>query len=500
MKDIQLKLNALEETFFKRILNAELDVPVPATLSFGNHTFEVIIVPEINPDGYFVLKYFNAPEYVPEPQTTEGGVPAVRLSPDEACGQHPAFRQAWLKSEPVTVQLHPTKSLLDRIPSQLKVNPKLDARVQFADAGHRGRLRLEENQVTVKGVEVKRAEFCIVGFPDFRNVGRQANSANGSIPHVVLNTEDGYKIIITKDAEQTRGEVSHTGVIEKEDGGDFGTEKLVEIIDGLSLFLAFAVGAWCYPTVMIGFNSDIRSHWGVWGNIGRFNDRRQNWHSWFDHNGTSRQGSDLEWIFPHFWKRWEEKRDEIKAVVQCYVYSNRMRETGLLGDAVAKSYAGLEMIASLVKEDTIERKSASEIASVLCDEQVPNRDLQEDRHPVTYRLCRKLGLEETRGAYLLNKVRNYVAHPYEPKTSATIKDRFLKYLDPDVLQYIYLQDLSQFYLELLFLKYCDSVFCERLDWHRSLLETRHGAESNNATGEVAVQTSGPSEEPKNTGT
>ena len=399
----------------------------------------------------------------------------------------------------------------------------LDAKVQLAGMGHKGRLRLENNQVAVQKSRLKKAEFCIVDFTDFITPGRLWATSEigdihqeleslagklsdgtkitvGSLPRVVLNTWDGWKVTLTKDEGQTRDLISHTGVIEKKDGRDFGSDELVEILDGLTLYLSFAVGAWCYPTVVIGYNSDIRRHWGVWGKVGRFNSKRQDWHSWFDHNGTSRQGSDLEWIFLHFWRRWKEKRDEIKAVVQCYVYSNRMRETGLLGDAVAKSYAGLEMLASLVKEDTIETKSASEIASVLCDEQVPNRGLQEDRHPVTYRLCRKLGLEETKGAYLLNKVRNYVVHPYEPKTSATIKDRFLKYLDPDVLQYMYLQDLSQFYLECLFLKYCDSVFCERENWHRSLLETRHGAESNNATGEVAVQTSRQSEEPKNTGT
>ena len=493
-------LSRLETRFFKDVLNAELNVPVRATLEYENCEFAMIVVPEIDENGYFILRYFDASECKPETQNDESGTESKSLDIGAAFGQHPELKRAWLRSDPVTLQLHTKPVLLDAMSPGVRKNPPLDARVQLPDTYHKGTLRLGNNQVTVEEATLKRAEFCIVGFPDFRNIERQANSANGSLPHVVLKTEDGYKIILTMDAEQTRGEISHTGMIEKEDGGDVGIDDLVEIFDGLTLFLSFAIGAWCYPTVVIGSNSDIRRHWGMWGEIGRFNSKRQNWHSWFDHNGTSRQGSDLEWIFPHFWKRWEEKRDEIKAVVQCYVYSNRMRETGLLGDAVAKSYAGLEMIASLVKEDTIETKSASEIASVLCDEQVPNRGLQEDRHPVTYRLCRKLGLQETKGAYLLNKVRNYVVHPYEPKTSATIKDRFLKYLDPDVLQYIYLQDLSQFYLECLFLKYCDSVFCERENWHRSLLETRHGAESNNATGEVAVQTSRQSEEPKNTGT
>ena len=65
----------------------------------------------------------------------------------------------------------PTTSLRDRM-FQRKVIPKLEGRVQFADTGHRGRLRLEKNQVTVQEFKLNRTEFCIVGFPDFVTPGR----------------------------------------------------------------------------------------------------------------------------------------------------------------------------------------------------------------------------------------------------------------------------------------------------------------------------------------
>ena len=492
-------LNRVETRFFKDVLNAALNVPVRATLEYGKCELKMIVVPEIDKDGYFVLRYFDATAHEPEIQIDESGVESKSLDISAAFGQHPELKKAWLRSDPVTLQLHTKPVLWDAMPPGLRKNPPLDVRVQLPDTYHKGTLTLSDNQVAVEKAKVKSVEFCVVGFPDFRNVGGQPDSASASLPRVLLNTEDGSEITLAKDAEPTRGETSHTGVIKKVDGGDFETDELAEILDGLTLFLSFAIGAWCYPTVVIGYNSDIRGHWGVWGKIGRFNSKRQNWHSWFDHNGTSCQGSDLERLFPYFWKRWKEKRDEIKAVVQCYVYSNRMRETGLLGDAVAKSYAGLEMLASLIPGKTVSHDPAPKIGKVLLENKIPNGRLEVAVHPITTRLCQELEVPTSDGANLLNEVRNYVTHPLERKKSATIKDLFRKYLDPDMLHYVYLQDLSQFYLEYLFLKYCNSKLCERENWYRGLLETKHAAERSDSAGKISVQTSGPSEGPKNTG-
>ena len=162
-----VNLNNLEYLFFDRILNAELDVPVPATLSIGNQEFEVTIVPEIDSNGFFVLKYFNAPAYDPEPETEEDGVGSVSMSFSEAAGQHPSFRQAWLQSLPVALQLRPTTSSLDHIPPRTKESPKLEARVHLADIGHRGKLGLVDNQVTVQDSKLKTTQFCIVDIPDY---------------------------------------------------------------------------------------------------------------------------------------------------------------------------------------------------------------------------------------------------------------------------------------------------------------------------------------------
>ena len=414
--------------------------PVPATLSFGNHTFEVIIVPEITRDGYFILKYFNAPAHDPEPETGEGGVGVVTYSPFEANGQHPLFRKAWLESEPVTVQLRPTTSLLDRMRSQSKVRPNLDARVQFADTGHKGRLRLKKNQVTVQESKLKRAEFCIMGFPDYVNLPDSC---------LALDTEDVWRVTLTKDKDHTRDHTSHTGTVERSDGSEFESGELEEILQGLKYFFAFTAGSWCLPTAVVGYDL---SNCPVWGESGRFDAGRRPSVNWFNNSANPLDGFYLERLFPQFWCRWRHKKSEIAAVIECYVHSNSMREAGLLKDSVAKSYAGLEMLTGLKLCQTIERDSDKEICKVL-DKRMPHYKIVNSKIPVMATLCGKLGVQR-KGVYLLNAVRKYVTHPLDKGTLVEVKQKHLKHLDGDQTHYVYLQDLCQYYLDYLFLSYC----------------------------------------------
>ena len=508
-------LNKLETKFFTEILNAELDVPVHATLEYGEVTLCIIAMPEIDAQGYFGLKYSNAPGYEPETQFGEGGVGYKGYSHGEGFGEHPVLRRAWLRRDPVKVQLKPTP-----LPLQRRVSPMLDAKVQIAEMRHKGRLRLDNNQVTVQQSLLKRAEFCIVDFPDFitlrfpqktpeiddlvqdsESLARRLADANIPLklpPRVVLDTCDGWKITLTKDEEQTRGAVSHTGVIERSDGSEYGTDELAEILECLRHFSAFTAGAWRSPTVVVGYNSE---NLAVLGEIGRFNWNRQQWPTWFDHDSSSLDGRDLEGVFPRFRCRWKEKGDEITAVIQCYVLSHRMRETGLMGDAVAKSYAGLEMLASLMLGKTISKKPAPKINKVLCENDIPNCHLEGSRHPITTRLCRELEVRNNKGAYLLNEVRNYVTHPLKRETAAKIKRNAFEQLDTDLMQYVYLHDLSQFYLEYLFLRFC---YCDFNEHSRLLCEEREArivgqaaAERTQGQPEIMIQASERSELPVN---
>ncbi len=145
-----------------------------------------------------------------------------------------------------------------------------------------------------------------------------------------------------------------------------------------------------------------------------------------------------------------------------------MQKAGVPEDAVAKSYAGLEILASLALQKTIYGNSSGEIDKVLSAYQIPNLCLDRTKTPTMARLCENLGESEMRGVYLLGSVRNYVAHPLNPDTPAEVKVNYLKYLDVDPANYFYLHDLSQFYLDYGLLKF---LGFETRDSHRQLLET-----------------------------
>ena len=95
--------------------------------------------------------------------------------------------------------------------------------------------------MTIQDSPLKSAEFCLVDFPDFITPERQWSSIAGigtpereklrsvaaalgddapikihPSPHrIVFDSGDGWNIALTKDEQQTRGLVSHTGLVTK---------------------------------------------------------------------------------------------------------------------------------------------------------------------------------------------------------------------------------------------------------------------------------------------
>ena len=481
-----MKLNDLEARFFEQVLNADLGTPVHATVEYEDDTFEVILAPELNEDGQFILKYYNAPRYEPETQFNDAGVGTKSLTNDQAFGRHPSLKQAWLDGDPITVRMRPSQ-----LPFKPELSQKLKATVLYAGLHHRGALALDRNQVTLQEAPLTRAEFSVVELPEFVSPNRRWESVAGigtperkalrslasrlgddatisirpSAHHVLLDSGNGWNIKLTRDEQQTRDMISHTGLIEKGDGGEYGTHELGELLEGLKYFFAFTVGIYCFPTVIIGYDSQNRP---TWGEIGRFVGTGHRHPNWFNNSSSIRSGVALEALFPIFWSRWGDYKDAMVAMIECYVHSNAMRKAGVLKDAVAKSYAGLEILASLASHKTIYGGSSEEILKVLSDYQIPNLRLDRTKTPAMARLCKNLGESEMRGPCLLGGVRNYVAHPLNRDAPAEVKDKYLKYLDVDPVNCFYLHDLSQFYLEYGFLKF---LGFENIDSHRQLLET-----------------------------
>ena len=482
-----MELSKLERKFFDEVLNAELDVPLNATLQYEGNDFDIIVVPEISSEGWLTLEYFNAPPYQPETQYDDSGGSFVSGSIEDLLGMHPLLKQAWDRNHLLNLQLSPSATLI-----QNRVNPNLEVYVQYANWNHRGELTLHENRVRLEHAALKKAEFCVVDFPDFATPEKQWASVEGigeseqvmlrSIAdkleddakltiqpaqhYIVLETGDGWKIRLTKDESQTRDLVSHTGVIEKDDGSEFEPSELHSVLEGLRYFLAFTTGTYIFPTAVVGYNTSNKP---VWGQIGKFVEGQRHPTNWFNNSAVPKVGRVLEELFPEFWCKWTDKQAEIIAVIESYVDSNAMRRAGLPHRAMATSYSGLEVLAGLASNKTIDRKLDKAICQVLSTYRIPNTNIEESKNPVTTRIRSELGVCEKQGPYLLNNVRNYVIHPLDKNQQAQIKETLSKYLDTDKIQYVYLHDLSQFYLEYILLKYCN--FDVGVDNHRRLLES-----------------------------
>ena len=480
-----MNLNELETQFFDLVLRAELDVPVRATLELKEDTLDIIVVPVITDEGYFKLKYFNALAWEPPTQIGKGGASFKRWGFDELFGKHPLLQQAWQRDDPVTLRLHASQS-----PNQGSSSPSLDARVLFAGIHHRGDLALNQNQVEIRDSRLRKAKFCILDFPDFVTPQKEWNSISGVYDpqidqilksvssklggdaaivvrparrDVLLDSGHEWKIRLTKDEEQTRDLIGHTGVIERNDGSEFDASELSDVLDGIKCFCAFTAGASRHPTVVIGYDSTGNP---IWGQIGLFDADQQHTTNWFNNSCTIPSGVTLECLFTGYWRKWSEMRDEITAVIECYAHSNTLVRAGAAKDAVAKSCAGLEILASLILGETIVGNPSEPIDNVLSNNEIPNRFLGESETPVLAKLTDDLQVRPAKGSDLLNKVRNYIVHPLDRNTKAEIKKLHLECLEVDPLRYVYLHDLSQFYLEYLFLKHC----AYRPSEYRPLLE------------------------------
>ena len=480
-----MNLNDLERKFFEHVIKAVLAVPVQATLEHKNGQFDVIVVPEIIGEGDFLFKYYNATPHEPEAKVNESRTRPNRLSLKHAAGLHPLLEQAWLDRDPITLQMYPAP-----LPIHPRRASNINAKVFYAESGNKGALSLEKNQVTVRRSLLTKAEFSVLGFPDFEAITRRQMSVadigsselekfrsvasqlgegakvsiQPSAHHVVLDSGDGWHAKVTRNDDYTRGAVCHTGVIERADGGEFGVDDLSNILQLLKYFFAFVSGYYCNLSVVIGYDPKNRP---AWGEVGRFVSETRSPLNWFNYSRFEQLGDYLESVFPKFCSKWKTHKNELIAIIECYVHSNVMQHAGVPQDAVAKSYTGLEILASLMLQKKIFGDASEEIHMVLSKHKMPYRCLEQSDTPLLSNLGKHLGQAEVRGSHLLGRVRNYVTHPLRSKMPVKIKPSYVNYLDTNPTHYAYLHDLSQFYLEYSFLKFIGYS----MDGHRKLLES-----------------------------
>ena len=467
-----MQLNEIEEKFFSDVLKAESEIPLRAKLKVYDKEFAVMVIPQITQDGYFEIRYFGTPPYEPEDEngrmTWEG---------DEIFGVHPMLKEAWSKDDPVELELenrpHPFAFLQDI------TGPNISARVLVVEKNHKGRLTVLENEVLLKESSLSRAEFSLVDFPRIIHSGANwlrnlvekgqeefdafQNELQSAVARVddddfsihtqyrettILNTEDGWTITLKEDENQTRGCTSYSGIIQKEDKGEFEVHDLHHLLDGLVKFFSFASCAFRHPTAVIGYDSNNNV---VWGQIGKFDLMRRS-PNWFDSSGTPAAKVYLEHFFPKFWSTWKDRQNEIETVIDYYVNSKAMQAKGFPQSAVATIFAGLELLAHQTIENPKKNNPVDDIKRALQENNVPRQRLDESKTPVSSQTARKLDAGQS-GVDLLTIIRNYVVHPTEFYRLASKHD-LLQHPYKKYPAYLFVHDLGQFYLEYLFLELC----------------------------------------------
>ena len=437
----KVELSVLERKFFNDVLRVELDVPISATLAVQDEPIDMIVVPGISKDGHFEFKFYNAAPYRPQ---TKNGV--ITWAGNQIFGVHPALEKAWLRDEVVELIL---KRSVISLPERLTFDIK--AQVFYAGPGHTGRLAIDRNVVVVEDSAFTETHFSIVNFPDFVHGPPRPSPTLLDKVQIVLDGGDGWSVTLTREETETRGSVTHTGVIAFHDGRAYSAASLAEILTGISTFFAFVAGHHCFPTVTIGYDKERRP---VWGRVAQFPDAQNRPLNWFVNTYNFPQGAYLQELFPKFWERWHEKGAEISEAMDLYVRSATSRQSGNRLGAISESYAALEILASLVQGKTIVGDGGKQISEVLKDKGVPRRSLKELNLPAFTKISNILQDRPKEGVYLLSQVRNYGHHPLEKGTPPEIKPDIHDVSQNELRLLVYLHDLGQFYFEHLFLAYC----------------------------------------------
>lgn len=460
-------------------------MPVNAVLSFDDEIFPITVIPQVSEDGYFELRYFGAPAYKPEP--VEG---QLSWSDSEISGTHPQLRRLWIDGSTVSLRFE-DRPAPTAFHGDLS-GPEMEAKIILADFSHRGILSIKNNQIVVRESKLRKATFSLVDFPkitypagqswlgqlfgkgEYENFQNRFRAVSELLPEnkamvqvipremTVLKTNTGWIITLTKDDEDTRERISYSGLITREGEEEFGVGELSHLLEGLTDFLSFTACAYRHPTAVIGFDSEDLV---TWGQIGKFILVPSST-NWFSNSSMVSASVYLECLFPRFWSAWEKHQNEVSRIIECYISSNVALRAGLPKEAVAVSYAGLDMLAHLLLSNPTQDSSSQVIEKSLAKHKVPDPCADASKTPVTTKLATELGLIES-GVPLLNSVRNFVVHPLR-RNSHTFKNQHSERLDNTYSEYFYVYDLSQYFLEYLYLQGLCNYTPEH---HRLLTET-----------------------------
>lgn len=256
--------------------------------------------------------------------------------------------------------------------------------------------------------------FSLLNFPQF--VGAQdsvlsdGHGGGRRLGHLVLNAAPwNIEITETNDLKENKNilkrdggyAITHTGIITRTDCKTFLIKDAEELLEALRLFLSFARGAFCSPTLSEGYDRREELVWQQWGSHMVAPWGRPP--SWFD----TMHGAILSQVFPGFWAKYSDSawKETIKAALYWYLRSNiNGRGAGVDGGLIL-TQAALERMsfAHGHTNGTAAKKIRDTLSGMRIKTSIPRacRNLR--------RLAAQHGWED--GPHALIVVRNELTHP-----------------------------------------------------------------------------------------
>ncbi len=179
-------------------------------------------------------------------------------------------------------------------------------------------------------------DFFITESAKRQRIGRILLSADGW--RVTVNSVSNIDKII--ESLKSRGgiNITHVGMIEREENTCFTAEEANSFLSSLMYFFSFCRGLWCPPILPVGFDLLGEKVWEEWGIR-----QTSNWQStlsWFD----AHHAEVLSKVFPGFISYWENDvwHKPIKLAIYWYIQSN-VGSSGTDGSIVL-AQAALELL------------------------------------------------------------------------------------------------------------------------------------------------------------
>ena len=296
-----------------------------------------------------------------------------------------------------------------------------------------------------KGRPLQSVQFSILNFPEFIGKENQYVEVNGKKHLCGIARLEAAPWLITITATSNLREnlhtlrkdsgyaITHTGFIERSDGGTFSVEDVQRLFSGLRLFLSFVRGASCGLTLIEGKDQNGEQSWVKWGSSYTMPWRYVN--SCADDIRT--RGDILSEVFPGFWRLFERQtgvlNQPISLALYWYLCSNA---SNTLEPGIILTHAALERLA----HEVAGKKVKSDDTGVWIGKALKAANI-DPKIPGSCQALEALRRQEnvTDGAEMLTRIRNDLVHA-EMKMNVSME------------AYTEARNLGQWYVELLLLK------------------------------------------------